>query len=142
MRDIVLAFFGSLAPSILFNINRKKLFWVGLSGAIGWAAYDRINNFTGQVILSTFIGALVVGIYSEVAARILKSPSTVFSVSGIFPLVPGIGAYNTAKFIGENNLNKAASSAIEVISSAGAIALGVMFISVAFRKKRSKNKSK
>jgi len=138
MTAILLAFLGSIAPSILFNINRKKLIWVGLAGAIGWAAFDWSNKLSGQVILSTFIGSLVVGIFSETMARILKSPSTIFSISAIFPLVPGIGAYNTAKFIVDNKLSLAASSGIEVISSAGAIALGIMFISAVFRIKKNK----
>lgn len=133
MRELVLAFFGSLCPAMLFNVNKNRFFWVGLSGALGWIAYVWLNALTHQVILSTFAGALFVGLYSETMARIVKTPALVFSVSGIFPLVPGIGAYYTAQHIVANDLQAAASKGIETVASAGAIALGIMFMSAFFK---------
>lgn len=129
----LLAFMGSLCPAVLFNADRKKFIWIGVSGSLGWLVYSHLFSITGQVILSTFAGALMVGIYSEVMARFLKSPATVFSVSGIFPLVPGIGAYQTVQLIVENHLSDAASKAIETVASAGSIALGIMLVSAFFR---------
>jgi uncharacterized membrane protein YjjB (DUF3815 family) len=137
IKNLVLAFIGSLCPAVLFNAERKKFFWLGLSGAIGWLVFKWMENLTGRVILSTFAGALAVGIYSEVMARLLKSPSTVFSILGIFPLVPGLGAYNTAKFIVEGDLASASASGIETIGSAGAIAIGIMVISAVIRSNRN-----
>ena len=129
----MLAFFGSLCPAILFNVDRKKFLWIGLSGSFGWLLYSWAYKISGQVVLSTFVGAVAVGIYSEIAARTLKSPATIFSISGIFPLVPGIGAYNTVQFMVENRLTEAAVSAVETLSSAGSIALGIMLISAVFK---------
>ncbi len=43
--------------------------------------------------MASFVGAFMVGIYSEVMARKLKTPAMQFSIPGIFPLVPGITAY-------------------------------------------------
>lgn len=133
MRELVLAFFGSLLPALLYNVNKKNFILVGLSGAIGWFAYMWILEVSGQVILSTFAGAVAVGIYSEAMARIMKLPATVFSIAGIFPLVPGIGAYNTAQLIGENKLTEAGKTGIETVASAGSIALGIMLVSAVFR---------
>jgi len=133
MGEIVLAFFGSLLPAILYNVNKRHFFWVGLSGVSGWMIYSWLYSDTGQVIVSTFAGAVAVGVFSESMARALKVPATVFSVCGIFPLVPGIGAYNTVQAIVENNLEKAAGVAVETIASAGSIALGIMFASALFR---------
>ena len=73
------------------------------------------------------------GFYSESAARLLKTPATVYSIAGIFPLVPGIGAYNTVQAIVDNKLMDALSRAVETIASAGAIAFGIMLIAAAFR---------
>lgn len=143
MFEIFLAFLGSLCPAILFNVERKKFLWIGLSGSIGWLTFTGLNNTTGQLIFSTFLGAVAVGIYSEVMARILKAPATVFSVSGIFPLVPGIGAYETVQLIVENMLPQAASKAINTIASAGSIALGIMLVSAIFKaSKRIRNSAR
>lgn len=142
MKELILAFLGSLFPAILFNAGKNKFLWVGFSGTIGWIVYAWLLGNTGQVILSTFAGAVAVGLYSECAARKLKSPATVFSVAGIFPLVPGIGAYQTVQYIVESKLAEAASKAVETVTSAGAIALGIMLMSGVFRvmtKIREKN---
>lgn len=133
MIDLILAFFGSMLPAVLYNVDKKSLFWVGLSGAAGWAAYMLVFGATGQVVFSTFAGAVMVGLYSESMARTIKQPATIFSAAGMFPLVPGIGAYNTVQRIVENNLAEAAGTGIETVASAGAIALGIMLVSVTFR---------
>ncbi|MCX7748738.1 MAG: threonine/serine exporter family protein [Clostridia bacterium] len=133
MNDLLLAFFGSLLPAILFNADAKRLFWIGLSGAVGWLIFINISEMIHQVVFPTFLGAFSVGIYSESMARLVKSPATVFSVSGAFPLVPGIGAYTTVQLLVQNKLQEAAGKALETISSAGAIALGIMAASAIFR---------
>jgi uncharacterized membrane protein YjjB (DUF3815 family) len=133
MKEIIAAFFGSIFPGILFNIDRRKLLWTGLSGAIGWMAYAWMLDVTGKIIFSTFFGAIFVGLYSESMARIMKSPATLFSISGIFPLVPGIGAYETVQFMVESKLSQAANKGLETIASAAAIAFGIMLMSAVFR---------
>lgn len=133
MREVILSFFGSLLPAILYNVNKRLFFWVGLSGVSGWLVYSWLNARTGQVIVPTFAGAVAVGVYSEIMARILKHPATIFSVSGIIPLVPGIGAYNTVRAVVENKLVNAQHLAIETLASAGGIALGIMLASAVFR---------
>lgn len=133
MLQLFLAFWGSIFPAILFNINKKYLFWVGLSGLAGWGVYMITYGTTDNVIMATFAGSFAVGIYSESMARIFRAPASIFSVGGMFPLVPGISAYITVQLIVENSLSKAASKGIETVASAGVIALGIMLASVLFR---------
>lgn len=133
MTNVIISFFGSLFPAILYNVRVKRFFWVGLSGALGWIAYDFINKFFGNVVFATFAGALVVGLYSELIARIIKAPAIVFSVSGIFPLVPGLGAYQTAQLLIENNLIEGLAKGLETFASAASIAIGIMVMSGAFK---------
>lgn len=133
MLQIVMAFTASLCAGILFNVRRKNLFWTGLSGALGWMAYSWLHRILGTVIFPTFIGAVVVGLYSESAARLLRSPATVFSISGIFPLVPGMIAYTAVQYLVENKLPEAAGKTVETLASAFAIAFGLMLITAVFR---------
>lgn len=133
MRQVVLAFLGSVFPAILFNIDRKKLIWAGISGALGWAVYMITNNCGGGIILGTFMGSMVVGLYSEIMARIIKAPGMQFSIPGIFPLVPGIMAYNTVIYIVEGNYNRAFENGTQTIIVAGAIAFGIMIASTTYR---------
>lgn len=133
IKQIVLAFFGSIFPVILFNIDRKKIIWTGFCGAIGWATYLVIHKYTYSPIMASFAGSFIVGIYSEFMARKLKTPAVQFSIPGIFPLVPGITAYNTINHLVEQNYSLAYSTNIQTIAIGGSIAFGIMLSSTTFR---------
>ncbi|WP_055666546.1 threonine/serine exporter family protein [Desnuesiella massiliensis] len=133
VKQIILAFFGSIFPVILFNIDRKKIIWTGFCGAIGWTTYLIVYNYIPSSIMSSFVGALAVGVYSEIMARKLKTPAMEFSIPGIFPLVPGITAYKTVSEIVEQNYAAASSKGMQTIAVGGAIAFGIMLSSTTFR---------
>ena len=73
------------------------------------------------------------GLYSEIAARVLKAPATVFSIPGILPLVPGIAAYEMIRFLERNELTRTVRKLTETVSGAGAIAFGIMLVTAVFR---------
>ncbi|HYE10905.1 MAG TPA: threonine/serine exporter family protein [Patescibacteria group bacterium] len=133
MKEFVLAFLGSYCPAILFNIERKNLIWAGLCGAIGWAAYRSIYAFTQSEIFGVFIAAIVISALSEIMAKVFKTPSTVFYIPSLFPIVPGISAYNTVLYIIDKKIAEAAYKGLETLGSAGAIAFGILLISTIFR---------
>lgn len=133
VKQIVLAFFGSIFPVILFNIDRKKIIWTGFCGAIGWATYLIVYNHIYSYVMAYFAGAFIVGIYSELMARKLKTPAIEFSIPGIFPLVPGITAYNTISCIVEQNYSAASSKGMQTLAAGGAIGFGIMLSSTTFR---------
>lgn len=132
IKQIILAFLGSIFPVILFNIDRKKIIWTGFSGAFGWAVYLIVYNYNNSPVMASFCGAFTVGLYSEILARRLKTPTMQFSIPGIFPLVPGITAYNTVNFIVEQRYNEAFSMGMQVLGVAGAIAFGIMLATTTF----------
>ncbi|PYG86991.1 uncharacterized membrane protein YjjB (DUF3815 family) [Ruminiclostridium sufflavum DSM 19573] len=130
---IVLAFFGSIFPALLFNIDRRKILLAGLCGAIGWTAYQSVLYFTGSPITASFLGSIAVGIYSETLARIIKTPAFGFLIPGIFPLVPGFKAYTTLRYIVENNLSEALNKGILTLAVAGSIGFGIMLSTAIFK---------
>jgi uncharacterized membrane protein YjjB (DUF3815 family) len=148
IKQIVLAFFGSVFPVILFNIDRKKIIWAGICGVVGWVTYNIVLGYANSVVMASFLGALMVGLYSEFMARKLKTPASMFSIPGIFPLVPGITAFNTIKYIVENQPTLAFDKGMQTIAVGGAIGFGIMLSSTAVRfanimnQKKYKNKSK
>ncbi|MBP1743202.1 MAG: hypothetical protein H6Q58_180 [Firmicutes bacterium] len=134
IKQVILAFFGSIFPVILFNIDRKKIIWTGFCGAFGWAAYLLVYNlYMPSIILASFFGAFVVGIYSEVMARLLKTPAIQFSIPGIFPLVPGLKAYLTINAIVLQNYSEALVIGMQTMAAGGAIAFGIMFSATTVR---------
>lgn len=96
-------------------------------------AYLLVYNYAHSSVSASFAGAFIVGIYSEFMARKLKTPAVQFSIPGIFPLVPGITAYNTINSIVEQNYSLAYSKGMETVAVGGAIAFGIMLSSTTFR---------
>ncbi len=129
LKMIFLAFGGSLFPVILFNIDRKKIFFAGISGMLGWIAYSLTLEKTGSPIVSSFFGATAVNMYSELMARIIKAPASTLYIPGIFPLVPGFIAYDAIIFLVEKNYAAAQDYGIQVLEIAGSIGFGMMLSS-------------
>jgi uncharacterized membrane protein YjjB (DUF3815 family) len=141
LTEFLLAFGGSFCAGLLFNIKGSKLLWAGLSGMAGWIAYAFVVTHTGQLFFSVFTGAIAVGVFSEVMARILKNPATVFSIPGIFPLVPGIAAYETIQYLLSDRLQEAGSKMVETLAAAGAIAFGILLVTALFKLAFSKKQA-
>ncbi|MDD6794938.1 MAG: threonine/serine exporter family protein [Clostridiaceae bacterium] len=129
LKMTLLSFLGSVFPVILFNIDRKKIFWCGLAGGIGWIGYSLTLDNTNSMVLASFIGAVVVNIYSEIMARIIHTPASMFYIPGIFPLVPGILAYSTIVHIVEKDFSQAISSGLATLSVGISISIGIMLSS-------------
>lgn len=129
LKMTILSFLGSVFPVILFNIDRKKIIWTGIGGALGWIAYSITLDFSGSTVIGSFFGAIAVNIYSEIMARVKKTPASMFYVPGIFPLVPGITAYSTINYVVQGKFNEALSKAALTLAIGGAIAFGIMLSS-------------
>jgi uncharacterized membrane protein YjjB (DUF3815 family) len=85
------------------------------------------------VIIGTLVGAILVGIVSEVAARLIKAPVSVFIVPGIVPLVPGAVAYAAMLAFVRTEFQVGAARTFEALFSAGAIAAGLILTGSAAR---------
>ncbi|GAE88866.1 hypothetical protein JCM21531_2348 [Acetivibrio straminisolvens JCM 21531] len=84
MIEIFLAFIGSICPGVIYNVEKRNLMWVGYCGMLGWIAYRAFNEITGSLVLASFFGAVVVGIYSESVARLLKHLPQYFQYRELF----------------------------------------------------------
>jgi uncharacterized membrane protein YjjB (DUF3815 family) len=133
MKELLLAFLGSFFPAILFNIEKKNLGWAGVSGLVGWTMYNILTYLTGMPVIATFFGAAAIGFYSEIMARRLKTPASVLSISGMYPLVPGITAYLVVENIVTGDLPTALNKGIETLAYAGAIAFGIMLVTASMQ---------
>jgi uncharacterized membrane protein YjjB (DUF3815 family) len=129
---ITLAFVGSIFPVILFNIDRRKIIFAGIGGALGWIVYSLVLSKTTSEVIASFFGALAVNAYSELMARIKKTPASMFYVPGIFPLVLGITAYSTVTYLVQKDFSSAQSTGILMLGIAGAIGFGIMLSSAFF----------
>jgi len=125
----IYAFIATLTFGILFNIRGKKLFLASLGGGLGWFVYLLSSSINHSSVLSLFIASLVASLFSEVMARAMKTPVTTFVICAIIPLVPGGGMYNTMLASIRGNINTSLNTGLETLTSAGAIAVGIVLVS-------------
>lgn len=125
------SFFATMGFGVLFNVPRKGLITSGLVGMLGWAIYVTLTvDMKINLITATLIAAFSVATISQFLARRYKTPVTVFSISGIIPLVPGGMAYDTIRQFIENNYLEGARLGTITLLIAGSIAFGLIFSGV------------
>lgn len=127
--EVVSAFIATFAFGIVFNIKGKNLFFAALCGALGWFVYKISLMFGCSDITSLFLASLALSIYSEVFARILKTPVTTFVIAALIPLVPGGGMYYAMVEAITGDIMKSLEIGIKTLASAGALALGIILVS-------------
>ncbi|MGN0025791.1 MAG: threonine/serine exporter family protein, partial [Clostridium sp.] len=138
----IFAFFSSLGFGILFNIKGKKLFYAGIGGGLSWFISMYCESLGFNTTSSFFITSIIFSIYSEIMARILKTPVTTLIICALIPLVPGGGMYYTMYEAINGNIMESIELGINTMASAGSLALGIIFIStltrILMRAKRKK----
>ena len=141
LRMSFVSFIITFGFGILFNIKGKKLLFAALGGGLSWYCYSLPLSLGLSEVSSLFISALVFSTYSEVLARIFKTPVTSFVICALFPLVPGSGMYYTMLATINGDLQNAVHLGINTLANAGTLALGVIFrstiTSLIFRVKRN-----
>lgn len=131
--ETIVSFIATFGFGIIFNIKGKKLFFASLGGALSWFIYALCLNLNLTEISSLFLSSVVFSTYSEIFARILKTPVTTLVVCALIPLVPGGGMYYTMFEAVTGNINKALELGLNTLASAGVLALGVIFVSTLTR---------
>lgn len=126
----VAIFVGTLGYAVVYNVPKKQLFLVGLTGCSGYLVYMLCGDYE---ILGCFLGACVVAILAEIFSRARKDAATLFIIPGIIPLVPGAKLYNMVLLLMQHNYIEAANLGVLVLSYAGGIAMAILLISSTVR---------
>lgn len=131
------AFLASLGFAVLFNVPKNRLFYAGLAGGIGGSVYGFALYCGSSETIALLYASISLSMASEIMARLLRCPSTMFLISALIPFVPGGGAYYTVLSIIEKNNELALHYGLSVIAQAGAIVLGCVLVTGAFAMIRS-----
>jgi len=85
--------FAALGFAILFNVPPRTLFAIWYLGALGGIAKFLMLDLNLNIILSSLIGASLIGVLSVPLAHKIHSPPLIFSIPAVIPMVPGVLAY-------------------------------------------------
>ena len=130
---VIFSFLAIFTFAILEEVPKKYLVVCGITGAIGWWVYLICDAQRMGDVVSTFWSALVIAFASQIFARKMKAPVTVFLIAGILPTVPGAGIFQTMYYIIRNERTIATLKLVQTIKMAGAIALAIFLVDMVFR---------
>ncbi len=124
--QVITAGIGTLGFSIYFRVSEKNVIASTLGGAAAWAIYLIIYKLTSGLFVSNFTAALVIYIYSEIMARVLKAPSNIFLIPGIIPLLPGGALYYTMYGLVSSDSEMFVQNGINTVVITFGIAAGIV----------------
>ncbi|MFT5756682.1 MAG: uncharacterized membrane protein YjjP (DUF1212 family) [Alteromonadaceae bacterium] len=82
----------SFSLVILFRVRKKDAPWGIISGYIAFGASIWGAMYLG-IALGAFVGALALGLYSNIFSRLMNLPSSIVKILGLVVLVPGSKVY-------------------------------------------------
>ncbi len=123
------AFLACLGFTFIFNIHGAEKIIGGLGGALGWLVY----LLAGKTIFSAFLASAVIGVYSEIIARLRRCPVTGCLLVALLPLVPGSGIYYAMRSCMAGDTQQFLSKLLHTLGFAAALAVGAMLSSSLFR---------
>ncbi len=109
---------------IVLNVQRSMLLPGGILGMAVWLVYLLLKEPT-NVIVATFIAAIIGSCVSQILSILYKTPAVVFILAILAPLVPGYLSYRTTAFFVTGDYNKALASATLVVMLALVISIGM-----------------
>jgi uncharacterized membrane protein YjjP (DUF1212 family) len=128
----------SISLVILFKARKKDAPWGIISGYVAFGASIWGSMHLG-IALGAFVGALALGIYSNIFSRIMKLPSSVVKLLGLVVLVPGSKVYiglNTA-VSGQEIIGNSADISSQAFLIFMSLVAGLIFANVIFPSRKT-----
>jgi len=131
--QLLMAYLGSLGFGILYNHRGKKLVLASLGGLLAWAVYLLVNRLTPSPYPCAFVASAALTIYSELVARIHKTPVTGMLGTAVIPLIPGAGLFRSVSAMMLKNAEQATAQGTYTVLFAASMASGITVTTLIFR---------
>lgn len=131
--QLITAFFGTLGFGLLFNIHGLKLWLGALGGLLCWGAFLLLGLFIPSEILRYLIVSVLIASYSEILARKIKTPATVFCMVSLIPLIPGGSLYYSVAYALDGDWISFFPKILHTLELAAALSAGILLVTAAMR---------
>jgi uncharacterized membrane protein YjjP (DUF1212 family) len=133
---LALALMATAGFAILFDVPRRALFACAAVGMLAYLARQGALAFGVPMEAAIFIGGVVVGLLSELLARVLRLPTAIFTIPGFIPLVPGVAAFRTVLDLVNADYAAGTADFVRTALLTGALATGFGTINALARARR------
>lgn len=127
---VISGFFGACGFALLFRVRRERIFWATVGGGLVCIVYVVCVKYFDHEFFQNLFPALAGAVYSEIMARLTKSPTTTFLASAIIPLVPGGKLYYTMYYFIVSDKPAFSQALTETARIAAGLAVGVILVSI------------
>ena len=124
---------GTLGFTILFHLRGKKLLLSMLGGLLSWGIFLVLEPLFAGEATRYLLSAAVITVYSEILARLEKTPTTTFLVPSFIPLIPGGALYYTMNYALNKQWSQFAHQAFYTVQLALSLAVGIIAVTTVVR---------
>lgn len=128
--NLLTALFSTVGYCFLMNVPRNKIVPASINGMLSWGLYLLLKDHIESVFYLLVVVASFTAAYSEVAAKIAKTPATVFLLPGLIPLIPGGFVYYAMLGLVQNQFDTMRQNALLAGQWAVGIAAGICVVAV------------
>lgn len=119
------SFFGTLGFALLVQVPRRAWLPTGCIAILVYMIYWGLMKAGVPESIAVFIGSLCGALIGQWSAHRMKMIGTVFMMSTVVPVVPGLGLYRMMAFLGQGRTAQGADLGISVMITIIMIALGL-----------------
>ena len=129
----LLSFAGALGLGVRYNIRRVHIVAASVGVMVCKLIYMIMQYADMSETMACFFAALAAAAYSEILARVFRSPVTMYLIVSIIPIVPGMSAYYTMLALVTGDNDTFTFRMIETFKMSGAIAIGIFLVPAVIR---------
>lgn len=90
---------GTIAFALMFRVRKRHFVDCGVLGTITWLAYMICIRIWNNEAIAVFVSGFAAVLASRVLAVLRRCPATVFLMTSLIPLLPGISLYRTIYYL-------------------------------------------
>ncbi|HEX5747836.1 MAG TPA: threonine/serine exporter family protein [Archangium sp.] len=123
----LLAFAAAVGFSVLFDVPRRALWAGGLAGAVGVCLRNGLLLLFPSVPheAAMLCAGFGIALVSGVLASFTRMPTSIFTIPGFIPLVPGVLAFRAVLGFAEQDYTAGTSNLVQVTLRLAALAAGL-----------------
>lgn len=123
--QMLLALAGTLGFCLIFNLEWRHMPAPVLGGALSWGLFIWLSGLGLGLFMSTLLTSAAVGLYGELCAHLLKTPTTLYFIPCSIPLIPGGCLYYTLSALLFRRMEDCSAYAGKLLLYLLGIALGI-----------------
>ncbi len=119
---------ATLGFALFFDVRKGLLPCATLGGFLTEGIYLLGTTLVDNIFIPCLAASIFGALYSEVLARIFRTPTSVFFIISVIPLIPGRGLFYTMKYAVQAHWPECGEFALITFQYAAAIAIGITVV--------------